>query len=148
MEDHRIKTRCPTCGVYLDRSIDQLLPKGFTCKRCQTGIPLRNQNPIQGNDLKNCALCNHDFFYGEKDFPKILRFTFLGIGIGLSFFTYGLSLLICGILDWILYRTLPMVRVCYQCQSEYRGFPEKGNYEEFDPYKGVAYDAKRAIPKI
>ncbi len=148
MPSHLIKTKCPSCRVWLERSLDKELPKGFSCMRCQTGIPIRNPKGLVNEDLKNCVICNHPFFYGEKDFPKFLRFMFLGLGIGFSFFTYGLSLLACGILDWILYKTLPMVRVCYQCQSEYRGFPPKGNFEEFDPYKGVAYDAKRAIPKI
>lgn len=37
-------------------------------------------------------------------------------------FTYGLSLPVLILVDWILYRRVPDVAVCYRCGAEYRQF--------------------------
>ena len=108
-------------------------------RRAPTGpqvTPKRRLNSL-------CAM-RSILFYVEKDFPKKVSFSIMGIGILLRFFTYGISLIVCGLIDWGLYQILPDKRVCYYCSTEYRGYPPDPSLEIFDPHKGVAYDARRA----
>ena len=136
-----IRMRCPQCNVKIQRELKHPLPNSWECGRCSNQIKLENQEFKK--DLPHCIVCDYPYFFVEKDFPRPLAFFIMGIGILLSFFTYGISLIVCGLIDWALYKILPFFRVCYYCKAEYRGFPEKNDLELFDPHKGVAYDARR-----
>lgn len=84
----------------------------------------------------------------EKDFPHALGFLILGIGAVLSFWTYGLSLPVFGLADWLLYRSLPKVKICYLCLAGYRGISVEEEVKAYDPHTGMAYDARRAQPYL
>ena len=148
-----LRTRCPSCNVKMERVLsEEPLPAGYTCGRCETGVPLYGRgNPelnAANNQLPCCILCGNPYFYAEKDFPRPLAFTIVGIGALFTPWTYGISLFICGAIDLLFYLKLPFRRVCYLCKTEYRGFPTEPTIEPFDPHKGVAYDARRAIPYL
>lgn len=139
--------RCPACRVRLERSPEAPLPPGWECRRCGTGVILRGQaEPVGSEKLSACVVCGGQHFYVEKDFPKPLRWTFMGLAIGLSFWTYGISIFAAAGLDFLLYRVLPFYRVCYLCQAEYRGYAHDPSLKAFDPHSGVAYDARRTTP--
>jgi uncharacterized protein (DUF983 family) len=123
------------------------MSKGWSCPRCGTGILLRGSE-AKREQLNQCVICAGTTFYREKSFPKFWRFFFLGTAIVLSFFTYGFSLMAFALLDLLFYQFLPWVQICYLCESEYHGFPRGEEVKPFDPHKGVAYDARRAIPKF
>jgi len=146
----RLRLRCPSCRVYIERELKSTLPEGFTCGRCQTGVLIRGK-PVVNHTLKHCVLCNYPYFYIEKDFPKFFRIFFMLLAIGLSFHTYGLSLIFFALIDLMLYHFIPWMRICYLCNTEYRGFShdaKDSTLKPFDPHKGVAYDARRAQPKL
>ena len=149
MSMRSVRTRCPSCKAKMQRSLDVAeFPPGFTCGRCETGIPLRGREAFSRSELEHCLICGHPSFYAEKDFPRPLAFFIVGVGILLSFWTYGISLIVCGLFDVVLFKMLPMMRICYRCRAEYRGFPHHDGIELFDPHKGLAYDARQTVPPI
>lgn len=109
--------KCPHCGD--ETTIDV----GFTEK------------------LKGCPFCHSRQFYKRKDFNQVLGCSIVIIGAVLVPFTYGLSLPILIIIDWILYHRFPDVVVCYRCGAEYYGLvhiPE--HVEGFDHHIGELYE--------
>lgn len=72
--------------------------------------------------LEICAICGSSDLYRMKDFNRKLGLFILVLGIALSFFTYGVSLLLVTIIDWWLYKKVGELAVCYKCQALYRGY--------------------------
>ena len=64
------------------------------------------------------------------------------IGIVLVPKTYGLSLPVFALLDWLIYRRIPDVVVCYRCSAEFLGFPDSGRFKPFMHHIGMKYDRK------
>lgn len=54
--------------------------------------------------------------------------------------TYGLSLPVFALIDWLLYQTVPMLAVCYRCGAEYRGFQLPTTFKPFLHHIGEKYD--------
>ena len=47
------------------------------------------------------------------------------VGVALSFFTYGISLVVTALIDLLIYRFVADVAICYECQAHFRGFEMK-----------------------
>jgi hypothetical protein len=65
------------------------------------------------------------------------------VGIVLVPFTYGLSLPVFALLDWLLYRRVGNVAVCYRCRTEFKGFEIPDSVEAFEHFKGMKYEPKQ-----
>ena len=74
-----------------------------------------------------CPVCTCRQFYTDKDFNQVIGFLIMGIGVILVPFTYGLSLPVFALVDFIIYKKVPKLVACYRCGSEYRDFliPER-----------------------
>ena len=91
--------------------------------------------------LDRCALCQNDEFYVQKDFNRGLGLVIvtvssvLGFAAMLLFDIWGLLVLgAVTLFDFWLYRRLPLVAVCYLCQSVYHGFAQNVRHQGF--YQG------------
>jgi len=78
--------------------------------------------------------------YVQKDFNRRLGLAIVLLGVLFSYHTYGLSLLVCAIIDFILYRVLPLVTVCYKCGAIHRGFVSNPRHVGFDMHTAEQYD--------
>jgi uncharacterized protein (DUF983 family) len=82
--------------------------------------------------VERCAACGHDELYFQKDFNRTTGVALVVIGAIFVPWTWGASLLAVTILDYIVWRKVKDVIVCYQCQAVHRGYPPNPALKPFD----------------
>ena len=87
-------------------------------------------------NVEACPQCGCREFYRQKNFPRPVGLAIVIIGIALSFFTYGLSLIAVALLDGIIYLFLPWTLVCYQCRTKFRGVAIPKEIRPYDHHTG------------
>ena len=90
-----------------------------------------------------CPICQCRQFYVTKDFNQFGGCLIVLIGIILVPWTYGLSLPVFALIDWLIYRRVPSVIACYKCGSEFRHIPNSKNFKPFMHHIGLKYDKYR-----
>ena len=93
--------------------------------------------------LDRCPICTCRQFYTDKDFNQVIGFLVMGVGIVLVPVTYGLSLPVFALIDWIIYKKVPRLIACYRCGSEYRGLTIPPQLKPFMHHIGLKYDRYR-----
>ena len=88
--------------------------------------------PDEAAIIERCAACDHDQLYFQKDFNRTTGVTLVVIGAVFVPWTYGASLLAVTILDYIVWRMVKDVIVCYRCQAVHRGYPANPDLKPFD----------------
>ena len=69
-----------------------------------------------------CPFCEARDYYVQKDFNPIVGLSLVIVGVVFVPMTYGLSLPALCIFDWLLYKRVPNLALCYKCGAEFRGF--------------------------
>ena len=82
--------------------------------------------------IDRCAACGHEELYFQKDFNRTTGVALVAIGAVFVPWTWGLSLLGVTILDYIVWRLVKNVIVCYRCQAVHRGYPPNPALKPFD----------------
>lgn len=82
--------------------------------------------------IEHCAACDHAELYFQKDFNRTTGVALVAVGAVFVPWTYGISLLAVTILDYIVWRLVKDVIVCYQCQAVHRGYPANTALKPFD----------------
>jgi hypothetical protein len=118
---------CTTCDVRLSRESGEL-PRA--CERC--GALNDVSTPTPNAIIDRCAACGHDQLYFQKDFNRRTGIALVVIGAIFVPWTYGLSLLGVTILDYVVWRMVKDVIVCYRCQAVHRGYPVNPSIKPFD----------------
>ena len=118
---------CETCETRLGRAADEP-PR--PCEACgaASGVTAPPENAV----IERCAACGHDQLYFQKDFNRTTGIALVVVGAVFVPWTYGLSLLGVTILDYIVWRMVKDVIVCYQCQAVHRGYPANPALKPFD----------------
>jgi hypothetical protein len=102
-----------------------------------------NSDALAGR-LHACAVCGNPEMYKKKDFPHALGLLILAGACLASLVPYSFYMiwLVWAILlgslafDFLLYRLVGDVVVCYRCQAHYRGL---SSYERYPAYElGIA----------
>ncbi len=93
--------------------------------------------------FEHCSFCRCRQFYVKKDFNQALGCLIMVIGISLVPVTYGLSLVFFSALDWLLYRRVKDVIVCYQCGAGFKGFGAPEHLKPFLHHIGEKYERLR-----
>jgi hypothetical protein len=120
----------------------------FLCKRCEArlareaggsarvcefcGEPSDVAAPPENAIIDRCAACGHDELYFQKDFNRATGIALVVLGSIFVPWTWGLSLLGVTILDYIVWKIVKNVIVCYGCQAVHRGYPENPALKPFD----------------
>jgi hypothetical protein len=89
--------------------------------------------------LSVCRACGAKDLYLQKDFPRKIAIPIVILGIITVPWTYGFSLILVALIDFILYRTVAWMTVCYKCRAEYRGFAKNPLHKEFDRHLDELY---------
>ncbi|HET7437407.1 MAG TPA: hypothetical protein VFN10_22065 [Thermoanaerobaculia bacterium] len=118
---------CAQCETRLARSAGEP-PRA--CEECSTPSPVAA--PPEGTLIDRCAACDHAELYFQKDFNRTTGVTLVVIGSILAPFTYFISLVAVTILDYVIWRIVKNVIVCYECQSVHRGYPQNPALKPFD----------------
>jgi len=100
------------------------------CEHCGTVTEVTA--PPDGAIIDRCAACAHDELYFQKDFNRTTGIALVAIGAVFVPWTWGLSLLGVTILDYIVWRVVKDVIVCYECQSVHRGYAANPELKPFD----------------
>ena len=122
-------------------------------ERCRACHQVLFAHPPENPEFfQQCPLCACAHLYQQKDFNRAVGLVILLVGIGLAYWTYGLSLLIVTALDFLIYRLVGSVGICYLCETQYRAetvhtLPQF-NLVLFDHYRLVRqHQADRALSK-
>jgi hypothetical protein len=118
---------CSRCDARLGREPGA---PAQPCDRCAE--PNAVTAPSPGSLIERCAACGHDQLYFQKDFNRTTGITLVVLGSIFVPWTYGLSLLGVTILDYIVWRLVKDVIVCYRCQAVHRGYPPNPSIKPFD----------------
>lgn len=121
---------CPHCRLDLGNAVHAVKPA-----ERPTGRPeLSASAPVAA-----CWVCGNEEFYVQKDFNRQLGFLVVAV-TGMLIFLVMLvighlvgvaCLFVLALADWMIYRRLADVTVCYLCQSVYRGFPANPRHAGF-----------------
>ena len=132
-----ITYRCPQCRRACDVDSSQ---GHFSCLHCgREGGVIGEVATL----FQQCPICKCPHFYLSKDFNQILGLFVLSIGIVFVPWTYGLSLPVLALIDWVLYKRVPTVVYCYRCGALFRGFELPGHLKPFSHPIGLRYDRFR-----
>jgi hypothetical protein len=133
-----IAWHCPKCDHYGEIAIAG--KTALSCPNCHA-----EWGAVE--DLKTvfdyCPVCRCRQFYTSKDFNQFMGCMIMLIGIILVPFTYGLSLPVFALVDWLLHKKVPTIINCYKCGCEFRGFPNDKRFKSFLHHIGLKYDKYR-----
>ena len=123
-----IRFFCPQCEFRNRYKIFDV-GEGAVCVRCQKKLTLIQE---EADGDFTCFLCGFGHFYLSKDFNRGLGLLIFLAGAVASIWTYGISLAVAAAVDALLYHRLPFVKVCYICESEYKGIPIHPSDKSYD----------------
>lgn len=118
---------CTSCEKRLSREAGEP-PR--VCEHC--AAPSSVIAPPAETFISRCAACAHDQLYFQKDFNRTTGIALVVVGAVFVPWTWGLSLLGVTILDYIVWRLVKDVIVCYRCQAVHRGYPPNPEIKPFD----------------
>ena len=122
---------CPGCGSAIHLTPSESL-KTAQCKVCQEKVPVSfSPKDLEGN-LETCPRCNRMDFYSQKDFNRKLGVVLFVIAAILSIWTYGISFIVLYLFDFILFKKLGNIAICYKCQTIFRKVSNISEIRSFD----------------
>ena len=139
-----ISCSCPSCGA-LNRlkTAPEAGASELLCCSCGKPVALKAPGAAQaGRPLSICAVCGDDKLYIRKDFNRKVGCLIVGAGAALVPWTYGLSLAVCALADWLLYHMLPFITVCYVCGAQYRRLPLNPHHAPFELLTAQTWEAR------
>lgn len=126
---------CPHCK---DRLTLSALDATTTCPKCKATLLCHPTDQfLSSGTLDQCPLCGCAHLYRQKDFNRRLGIALIVAGVLAAPFTYGVSILLVTLLDFIIYRVVGEVGCCYQCHSVFRETPA---IESLGPFQLQLHD--------
>ncbi len=144
MESHskQIETFCPHCKELQTVNEFNNLQE-LQCTHCKETVFSHCTDGFKTSEtLNQCPACGCSHLFRQRDFNRRLGMAILMVGIVLSFFTYGISLLFVTVLDLLLYFKVKEVAVCYGCSAVFRGFQ---GIPKLEPFQLVLHDHYRLV---
>jgi len=135
-----VRFDCPQCGAPARLTLPG--PAEWPCPSC--GQTLHLGAAATEGGLHACAICGNAQLYRKKDFPQRLGLAILALACLASIEPYRRYMIwlvwtiLLGSLafDYLLYRLVGDVVVCYRCLAQYRALPGTAL---FPPYElGIA----------
>ena len=136
-----ISYSCPSCGGA-NRLSGGSPASRPACARCGEELPLALPGAPDIGPLTACRICGDDKLFIQKKFSQKIGCLIVGIGAVLVPWTYGLSLAVCAFIDFLLYRRLPLITVCYICGARYSGVPISPDHAPYDLMTAQTYEAR------
>ena len=126
----RIRTQCRRCGLPWSARLE---PGGreLACPGCGEARAVAADG-WSADRVEFCPLCGCRHLYRQRDINRALGCALVLVGAALVPWTFGLSLLACGLVDLWLLRRLRLAVVCYRCDTVYRDavpLPRQGDFD-------------------
>lgn len=133
----QILARCPHCK---ETGTLEIKKGSLACPFCQ-----KEWGEIQdsADPLNRCPVCQCRQFYLSKNFNQFLGCLIVFAGIILVPWTFGLSLPVFALIDWIIYKRVPTIIICYQCAAEFHNLSTDRRLKPFMHHIGLKYDKYR-----
>ena len=136
----------PAAAAARDARRSTMPAVNFLCRKCEKRLAREAGEPARPCEhcgepaevvapdgvIARCAACGHDQLYFQKDFNRTTGVALVAVGAVFVPWTYGLSLLGVTILDYIVWRVVKNVVVCYECQAVHRGYAYAESVKPFD----------------
>lgn len=133
----RIAFKCRRCSEFAEVDITG---GHFSCPACGQHA---GKAEITEKIFDACPLCGCKQFYLSKNFNQFTGCLIMFCGIVLVPVTYGLSLPVFALIDWLLYKRVPTIANCYKCGCEFHNFPQAKRFKPFMHHIGLKYDKYR-----
>jgi len=114
----------------------QSFSESSDCAECKS--PQLFTNPL---DFTECPVCGCKHLYRKKDFNQAIGCIIILIGAVLVPWTYGLSLLVLSLVDYLLYRRIKDSAECYKCKSEFKDTDIPDHLKSFDHHIAELYES-------
>ncbi len=129
----RLRTQCRACGLPF-KAISSTTSTNLVCPNCSAARPLAATGWTE-RSVEVCPLCACRHLYRQRDVHRAWGCALVALGAAFVPWTFGLSLVAFGLLDWWLYRLLPEAVVCYRCDTVYRDARPTDRQGPFDLLK-------------
>lgn len=130
---------CPNCEAEIVYDVQDQVAE-VRCGNCGETTRLSlSENVRKGHSVDQCCVCEGHRFYVQKDFNPRLGLLIFLIGVIFSYHTYGITLFVASGIDFVLYKILPTVIICYNCRAIYRGFENGSKFKPYDPNVAIKY---------
>ena len=134
-----VARHCPACKKYASLRVQS--HQDMICPLCNSAW---GRTEELDKIFEICPACQCSQFYISKDFNQALGCLIMLLGIVLVPWTYGVSLPIFALIDWLLFKRVKSMVVCYRCASEFHDFPIPKNLKPFMHHIGLKYDKYRS----
>jgi len=128
----RIRTQCRDCGLPFPAVLTPETAE-LACPNCGKARPVASAGWSSAEARVDvCPLCGCRHLYRQRDVNRLLGCGLVVLGAIFVPWTFGLSLVVCGLVDLWLYRRLRDAVVCYRCDTVYRDArpgPRQGEFE-------------------
>ncbi|HKX11641.1 MAG TPA: hypothetical protein VJP40_00715 [bacterium] len=142
----QLRFHCPHCDLPMLISRWESL-ENFSCPSCKRAIPtFVDAKAKQELELEHCLVCDCKQLFVQKSFNRNLGLGIVILGVILSFWTYGISLLVVAAIDLLLYWLLPPMAVCYRCDAEFRGFKKNPRFKLYNHLKAAHVKKQATYP--
>ena len=122
---------CPECGSGISVYPSKDASKAH-CDICNHDVDVKfNEEHVNGT-LKDCPVCERKDFYSQKDFNRKVGVILFVIAAVLSIWTYGISFIVLYLFDFILFRKLKPIAICYKCNTVFRKVENIDSIHGFD----------------
>ena len=113
-----ITLTCANCGsgVHVHPTTEANTAK---CSVCDHEHEIKFNNDHMNGVLKDCPCCERTDFYSQKDFNRKIGVVLFVIAAILSIWTYGISFIVLYLFDFILFKKLKPIAICYNCQNHH-----------------------------
>jgi len=118
----------------------------LVCPACRRPIRTYVDEQAKHLELEHCLVCECKQLFTQKSFNRNLGLGIVVVGIILSFWTYGISLLVVAAIDFFLYKMLPPMLVCYACDAEFRGFKPNPRFKLYNHLKAAHVKKQATYP--
>lgn len=142
---------CPRCSAIARAAALESIAE-LKCPECGYDRPIAADS-IASGELVSCAYCGSTDLYVQKDFPHGLGLAIVVVGLAVSTLFYYFDmpfwtmfvLILSAVLDFVLYKYVPEVTICYRCLSQCRGGGSNPGtrYKPFDLAIGERYRQER-----
>jgi hypothetical protein len=132
----RLRTQCRSCGLPFPATIDRGA-RELVCPQCGVARAIASEgwSDQAPREVEICPLCGCKHLYRQRDMHRAWGCALVALGAALVPWTYGLSLVALGLLDFYLHRRLRNAVVCYRCDTVYRDAVPLERQGEFDLLK-------------
>jgi len=137
-----IDALCPSCHTRQSFS-PPAAKKVAKCTSCEQNLfEFPTDNLIKSEILDQCPVCGTEHLYRQRDFNRKLGIALVVVGAILAPFTYGVSLIVLALVDWIIYRSVGEIGCCYQCGAVFR---KLSRVDQLKPFNLSIYDYYRNL---